>query len=266
MPAETHLSILAMVLGGVFDRVPRICGSASPTAADLRVLARPHGQRLAPAPRHRPGRREHPPSHYVGRFSVDSVVFDAAPLRLLVDTLGEDQVMVGSDYPYPLGERPAGAVVAPPTSSPTSSSEKLLTRAAVQVPRPDLTRLASAGPTHLATSPRTTGSRVPALAGATCGAFDSARAGRGPAKRRHVTGSEAVTRGPVPTRFFRDGLRTSRTGGPERRHQADPHALKSMQPSHGQGPDPSQPFQWPCERTFFLPTGGHGPITGGNLR
>jgi aminocarboxymuconate-semialdehyde decarboxylase len=28
-----------------------------------------------------------------------------------VDTLGEDQVMVGSDYPYPLGERPVGEVV-----------------------------------------------------------------------------------------------------------------------------------------------------------
>jgi aminocarboxymuconate-semialdehyde decarboxylase len=25
--------------------------------------------------------------------------------------VGEDRVMVGSDYPYPLGERPAGEVV-----------------------------------------------------------------------------------------------------------------------------------------------------------
>jgi aminocarboxymuconate-semialdehyde decarboxylase len=54
---------------------------------------------------------EHPPSHYVGRFSVDSVVFDERALRLLVDTFGYPQVMVGSDYPYPFGERPAGAVV-----------------------------------------------------------------------------------------------------------------------------------------------------------
>jgi aminocarboxymuconate-semialdehyde decarboxylase len=28
-----------------------------------------------------------------------------------VDTLGEDRVLVGSDYPYPLGERPVGEVV-----------------------------------------------------------------------------------------------------------------------------------------------------------
>ena len=32
----------------------------------------------------------------------------SAALRLLVDTVGADRVMVGSDYPYPLGERPAG--------------------------------------------------------------------------------------------------------------------------------------------------------------
>ena len=54
---------------------------------------------------------ERPPSQYVDRFSVDSVVFDPASLRLLVDTLGSRQVMLGSDYPYPLGERPAGSVL-----------------------------------------------------------------------------------------------------------------------------------------------------------
>ena len=39
------------------------------------------------------------------------MVFDPAALRLLVDTMGEDRVLLGSDYPYPLGERPVGAVV-----------------------------------------------------------------------------------------------------------------------------------------------------------
>jgi aminocarboxymuconate-semialdehyde decarboxylase len=53
----------------------------------------------------------HPPSHYLERFSVDSVVFDERALRLLVDTLGAARVMIGSDYPYPLGERPAGGLV-----------------------------------------------------------------------------------------------------------------------------------------------------------
>ncbi|GAA1965390.1 amidohydrolase family protein [Agromyces allii] len=111
MPAETHLSIIAMILGGVFDRVP-------PT---LRIgFAHGGGSfafwlgRLENAWHRRPdlvGVSEHPPTHYLDRFSVDSVVFDPTALRLLVDTLGAEQVMLGSDYPYPLGERPVGAVI-----------------------------------------------------------------------------------------------------------------------------------------------------------
>jgi aminocarboxymuconate-semialdehyde decarboxylase len=111
MPAETHLSILAMILGGVFDKV----------GADLRnSFAHGGGSfafwvgRMDNAWRQRNdviGTSAHEPSHYLGRFYVDSVVFDERALRLLVDTIGRDRVMVGSDYPYPLGERPAGALV-----------------------------------------------------------------------------------------------------------------------------------------------------------
>ncbi|MEU3270368.1 amidohydrolase family protein [Saccharomonospora sp. NPDC006951] len=111
MPAETHLSLLAMVLGGAFDRLPR----------ELR-LCFAHGGgsfpfwvgRMDNAWHRRPGlvaTSEHPPSHYLDRFCVDSVVFGEAALRLLVDTMGAERVLLGSDYPYPLGERPAGHVV-----------------------------------------------------------------------------------------------------------------------------------------------------------
>jgi aminocarboxymuconate-semialdehyde decarboxylase len=111
MPAETHLSILAMILGGVFDRVPeslRICfahGGGS-FAFWLGRFENAWHRRNDVI-----GTSEHPPSHYLDRFSVDSVVFDERALRLLVDTMGEDRVMLGSDFPYPLGETPVGAVV-----------------------------------------------------------------------------------------------------------------------------------------------------------
>ncbi|MRX43227.1 amidohydrolase family protein [Agromyces kandeliae] len=112
MPAETHLSIIAMILGGVFDRVP----------PSLRI-AFAHGGgsfafwlgRFENAWHRRPdlvGVSDLPPSAYLERFSVDSVVFDPAALHLLVETLGASQVMLGSDYPYPLGESPVGDVVA----------------------------------------------------------------------------------------------------------------------------------------------------------
>lgn len=111
MPAETHLSLIAMVLGGAFDRLPetlRICfahggGSFAFWLGRFENAWHRRGDLIA--------KSALPPSSYVGRFSVDSVVFEPPALRLLVDTLGASQVMVGSDYPYPLGERPVGEVV-----------------------------------------------------------------------------------------------------------------------------------------------------------
>lgn len=127
MPAETHLSVLAMILGGVFDQVPaalRLCfahgGGSFPFwlgRADNAWHRRGDLVR---------GRSAYPPSHYVDRFYVDTVVFDPAALRLLVHTLGEDQVVLGSDYPYPLGERPAGQVVRKADFLTDAQRDKLL--------------------------------------------------------------------------------------------------------------------------------------------
>jgi aminocarboxymuconate-semialdehyde decarboxylase len=111
MPAETHLSILAMILGGVFDRI----------SVDLRICFAHGGGSFAfwlgrmDNAWHRRrdiiGASERSPSAYLDQFYVDSVVFAPAALRLLVDTLGADRILLGSDYPYPLGERPVGTVV-----------------------------------------------------------------------------------------------------------------------------------------------------------
>ena len=111
MPAETHLSILALILGGVFDRIDdrlKICfahGGGSFAFWLGRMENAWHGRHDVI------GTSEFPPSHYIGRFYVDSVIFDGRALRLLVDTVGAERILIGSDYPYPLGERPVGEVV-----------------------------------------------------------------------------------------------------------------------------------------------------------
>jgi aminocarboxymuconate-semialdehyde decarboxylase len=111
MPAETQLSIVALILGGGFDRLPkdlRICfahGGGSFAFLLGRLENAWHNRDLAR------GKSELPPSQYLDRFYVDSAVFDQRALRLLVDVMGEDRVMLGSDYPFPLGELRVGKLV-----------------------------------------------------------------------------------------------------------------------------------------------------------
>jgi aminocarboxymuconate-semialdehyde decarboxylase len=111
MPAETQLGIVAMILGGAFDKLPdklRIC-FAHGGGSFAFLLGR-----LENAWKHHPAARgvcESPPSQYVNRFSVDSAVFDERALQFLVETMGVKSVMLGSDYPFPLGEHPVGALI-----------------------------------------------------------------------------------------------------------------------------------------------------------
>ena len=44
------------------------------------------------------------PREFLGKFWTDSLVHDNTALELLVDVIGEDRIMLGTDYPFPLGE------------------------------------------------------------------------------------------------------------------------------------------------------------------
>uniref|UniRef100_UPI003F491582 amidohydrolase family protein n=1 Tax=Streptomyces chartreusis TaxID=1969 RepID=UPI003F491582 len=111
MTGETHLTILRLALSGAFERIPR----------DLKLLFA-HGGGAFP---YLLGRADNawqrrdivrrdsplPPSGYLDRFHVDSAVFDQNSLRLLVDVMGADRVLLGTDYPFPLGEAEPGALI-----------------------------------------------------------------------------------------------------------------------------------------------------------
>jgi len=111
MPAETQLSMVTMFLGGAFDRLPeslRIC-FAHGGGSFAFLLGR-----LENAWRHHEAARGvslHPPSHYLKRCYVDSAVFEERTLRFLIEIMGEDRVMLGSDYPFPLGENRVSSLI-----------------------------------------------------------------------------------------------------------------------------------------------------------
>src|SRR5579864_6065045 len=121
MPAETHLGIVAMILGGAFDKLSvnlKIC-FAHGGGSFAFLLGR-----LENAWRHHPvahGSCDLPPSSYLSRFYVDSAVFDERALQFLVGTMGSERVMLGSDYPFPLGEHRVGSLI---RSSQLTSQEK----------------------------------------------------------------------------------------------------------------------------------------------
>ena len=111
MPAETQLSLNRMILGGAFDRLPRdlrICfahGGGSFTFLLGRLENAWHRRDIVR------GLSTAPPSSYLDRFEVDSAVYDGRALRYLVDVMGPSSVLLGSDYPFPLGEEHVGAVI-----------------------------------------------------------------------------------------------------------------------------------------------------------
>lgn len=111
MPAETQLGMLSLILSGAMERIPeslRIC-FAHGGGGFAFLLGR-----VDNAWRHRDiVRQDCPrlPSSYVRRFHVDSAVFDPGALRLLTEVMGTDRVMLGSDYPFPLGEQRIGNLI-----------------------------------------------------------------------------------------------------------------------------------------------------------
>jgi aminocarboxymuconate-semialdehyde decarboxylase len=125
MPAETHLAVVAMILSGAFDKLPRtlhIC-FAHGGGSFAFLLGR-----LENAWHHHPvahGVCELPPSRYIDRFYVDSAVFDQKALEFLVGTMGGDRVMLGSDYPFPLGEESVGSLIRGSALSPRVKNELL---------------------------------------------------------------------------------------------------------------------------------------------
>jgi aminocarboxymuconate-semialdehyde decarboxylase len=109
MGAETAAAAASLVIGGVLDRHPRLkVLLAHGGGAFLALL--PRIDRIwecVPDAAGASGR----PSSYVDRFYYDSLVFDPAAVTALIARVGADRVAVGTDYPFVIAERPAGAAL-----------------------------------------------------------------------------------------------------------------------------------------------------------
>lgn len=114
-PAETTVAVAHLVFGGVLERHP-----------DLKVVL-VHGGGFAP---YQAGRWDRgfeanargaateltrPPSEWLRRLYYDTVLHSPESLRFLLEFAGADHVVLGSDYPFEMGEQePVSAVDAIP--------------------------------------------------------------------------------------------------------------------------------------------------------
>ncbi len=121
MPAEISRAICSFIFGGVLEKYKnlKVCfahggGSFLPTISRIE-----HGWECRPDL----VAIDNPinPKNYLGKFWVDSHVCDHKMLQYIIDLMGADKVMQGSDYPFPLGEAVPGELV---RTAPISDLEK----------------------------------------------------------------------------------------------------------------------------------------------
>ena len=111
MPAEISLAICSLIFGGVLERLPALrVAFAHGGGAFPGTLGRiEHG--FAARPDLCAVDNPHPPSKYLRRLYVDSLVHEPRALSLVLETFGVERVALGSDYPFPLGEARPGALI-----------------------------------------------------------------------------------------------------------------------------------------------------------
>ena len=109
MPAEQSRAACALIFGGVLERLPRlkICLAHGGGAYPYTVGRIEHGFKMRPDLVATDNHRN--PREYFGKLFFDSCVHDPRALRYLIDTVGIETVMLGTDYPFPLGEQEPGS-------------------------------------------------------------------------------------------------------------------------------------------------------------
>lgn len=109
-PLESTLAVSHLIFGGVLDRFPKIkfCVAHGGGYVAHYPARMDHGWKVRPDARMQLKKK---PSSYLKKFYYDTLTFDAGLVQNLVDRVGAKQVLMGSDYPYDMGDDdPVGLV------------------------------------------------------------------------------------------------------------------------------------------------------------
>ncbi len=132
MPAETSLAICSVIFGGVLDRFPklRFCFAHGGGSFPATIGRIEHGFRVRPDLLQVNTVTE--PRRYLDRLYFDSLVHDADVLRYMIGLCSADRIMLGSDYPFPLGEHHPGSLIESMEDLSAETRERLLSGTALE--------------------------------------------------------------------------------------------------------------------------------------
>jgi aminocarboxymuconate-semialdehyde decarboxylase len=122
-PFDTAVAAANMIFSGFLDRFPKlnICLPHAGGALPYLIGRLNRGWKM----RQECKAPKKPPSSYLRRFTYDTISHAPESLSYLIDLVGVDHVMMGSDYCFDMGyERPVKAVIALKLSRP--DQEKIL--------------------------------------------------------------------------------------------------------------------------------------------
>ena len=97
--ADRAVTFAAFVFGGVMDACPdlRVCLSHGGGYTCFGIGRMDRGWQVRPEAR---GSLSKPPSAYLSRFYYDTITHDERALRFIIDSVGAERVVFGTDWPY----------------------------------------------------------------------------------------------------------------------------------------------------------------------
>ena len=101
-PLDSAVALTRIIFGGVLEELPnlKLCVVHGGGYLPFYSSRMDHAYHKRPEGRHHITR---PPSSYLSQVYVDSVVYDAPHLKFLIEQMGADHVLLGTDYPYDMG-------------------------------------------------------------------------------------------------------------------------------------------------------------------
>lgn len=102
-PTDTTVAVASLIFGGVMEEFPRLKVYLAHAGGCVPYICGrwEHGWRNN-VTAHQALQR--PPSYYLGRFCYDTIAHSPESLTFLIKRMGADKVMLGTDYPFDMGD------------------------------------------------------------------------------------------------------------------------------------------------------------------